>query len=587
MTTIGSAAVGLRHRWRNLIAQRLKRDPGEHPPVLDPAEWQGWIKQFRHAGLPSPPVLTLEEPDGKLEISCCGASWRMLEPHLLLQLLPLPWLQHWSLLEASTDAHRIRLQRKVARTMRSDAVPCKRICINLELPPPERVEPWLAHLRAQTLIWDPDPARAGLLRRLQLPVGWLDTKTEANGWLNGPLAGDAGAWARQLGLAPVRQASLVVLGAAGRAWDQAISREAALPTSDPSAPVIDYLPGWHELIIETVQDARLQAGWLQEAAERAARLFVSGVPQLPETWLCLQGLQHPPLTIAEPITPDDLRALHLGRPLQVLAEDRPQPPVDQLFHWSDGREPTASVLVSLHNYAECIEAALNSAATQIGVLALELIVVDDASSDQGAALVHGWMAAWAARPSSQLFTRLLLLRHRHNSGLAAARNSAFVAAQAPWCFVLDADNWLLPNALQACLDLATIGSDDLAVVHPLLAVEVEPGRPDDQRSLVSTASWQRQRLAGGNVVDAMALVRRSAWQAVSGYTHIEGGWEDFDFWCKLLAAGWHGVQCPRVLAVYRSHPQSMSYTTTNRSWRALSRTLQDRHPWLQLPLATP
>ena len=29
----------------------------------------------------------------------------------------------------------------------------------------------------------------------------------------------------------------------------------------------------------------------------------------------------------------------------------------------------------------------------------------------------------------------------------------------------------------------------------------------------------------------------------------------------------------------------MSHTSTNRNWRALARTLQARHPWLQLPLA--
>jgi len=121
-------------------------------------------------------------------------------------------------------------------------------------------------------------------------------------------------------------------------------------------------------------------------------------------------------------------------------------------------------------------------------------------------------------------------------------------------------------------------------VHPLLAVEAGPGRFDEKRTLVSSAIWQRERLLAGNEVDAMALVRRCAWKAVGGYTHIEGGWEDYDFWCKLVEAGFHGLQCPRILAVYRSHVESMSHRTTNGSWYALSRVLQQRHPWLQLPL---
>ena len=89
----------------------------------------------------------------------------------------------------------------------------------------------------------------------------------------------------------------------------------------------------------------------------------------------------------------------------------------------------------------------------------------------------------------------------------------------------------------------------------------------------------------GNVVDAMALVSRRAWRAVGGYTHLEGGWEDYDFWCKLVADGWHGVQCPQLLALYRSHTDAMTFCDTARRQRALSRTLQKRHPWLRLPLA--
>jgi glycosyltransferase involved in cell wall biosynthesis len=284
-----------------------------------------------------------------------------------------------------------------------------------------------------------------------------------------------------------------------------------------------------------------------------------------------------------PLTPADLRAELAGQPLQALAEERPSPPAETLFSWQLPEASGAAVVVSLFNYADRITAALNSAASQ-RQRQLELIVVDDASTDGGTAVVEAWMQALLAA-GDHPFVRLQLLRHSRNAGLAAARNTAFAAAQAPWCLVLDADNALYPDAVAACLALAEGGIDRLAVVHPLLAVEAEPGRPDEQRSLVSTAAWQQQRLLRENTVDAMALVRRSAWQAVGGYTHIEGGWEDYDFWCKLIAAGYHGVQCPRLLAVYRSHGGSMSQTVTNRSWRALSRTLQQRHPWLELPLA--
>ena len=153
--------------------------------------------------------------------------------------------------------------------------------------------------------------------------------------------------------------------------------------------------------------------------------------------------------------------------------------------------------------------------------------------------------------------------------------------------MLDADNRLLPEAVQACLALAESGSEcpHLAVVHPLVGMEIEGDRSDEQRSLLGGPSWQESGFVAGNIIDAMALVRRSAWRAVGGYTHLEGGWEDYDFWCKLITAGWHGLQCPRLLALYRSHRQAMTFVETGRSQRVLSRRLALRHPWLKLPLA--
>jgi glycosyltransferase involved in cell wall biosynthesis len=252
----------------------------------------------------------------------------------------------------------------------------------------------------------------------------------------------------------------------------------------------------------------------------------------------------------------------------------------------DASTPTqVAVVVSLYNYAERIGEALNSVASQ-DLSALELIVVDDASTDSGIPYVQTWL-----EKHGQRFQRARLLRHGRNAGLAAARNTAFAATAAPWCLVLDADNALLPQAASALLAVAQQGSDALAVVHPLIEQEVEQTNGGRHTTgLLSTLSWQRTLFAQrreGNYIDAMALVRRSAWQAVGGYVHIPGGWEDFDFWCLLIETGFHGVLCPAVLAQYRCHTGSMLRQSTHANVRRISRLLQHRHPWLQLQLGQP
>jgi glycosyltransferase involved in cell wall biosynthesis len=244
------------------------------------------------------------------------------------------------------------------------------------------------------------------------------------------------------------------------------------------------------------------------------------------------------------------------------------------------------VCISLHNYAHRILAALESVRAQ-SLQPLELIVVDDHSSDDGPALVQQWLDQ-----HGQHFSRALLVQHSRNAGLAAARNTAFALARAPWCFVLDADNQLEPGAVADCLALAEAAPPDIAVVHPLVELVIEKGEPATElgptaepQGLISGLSWQRALFRERNMVDAMALVRRSAWQQVGGYEHIPGGWEDYDLWCKLIEAGLQGILCPQRLARYHRHAGSMLSTQTHQRLRRVSRLLQQRHPWLQLALA--
>ena len=427
------------------------------------------------------------------------------------------------------------------------------------------------------------------MRALGLPAHWLDPSGEPNGWLSQPAASDPQGWAVALGLAPPSTEALIVLGHAGEEWDRALAHESATTSSrhrqassrqQPCS--IDYRPGWFRLITSSVESALAQAGWLAAAARDATALVWIQADH--ETTQLLLGDAAARLLLEQPpLTPARLRGRLATSTQHALAEDRPSPASETLLEWALPEPPNAAVVVSLYNYAVQIVDALSSVADQ-SLAQLELIVVDDASEDHSAEVVQAWMQQ-QLDSQQHSFVRMSLIRHNTNAGLAAARNTGFLNATAGWCFVLDADNRLYPDAVAACLSLAEQGHDSLAVVHPLLAVEAAAGMENDRRSLVSTASWQREMLVQANAVDAMALVRRSAWQSVGGYTHIEGGWEDYDFWCKLMNAGFHGLQCPRLLAVYRSHYHSMSNTRTNHEWNSLKRTLQQRHPWLKLQLS--
>lgn len=250
----------------------------------------------------------------------------------------------------------------------------------------------------------------------------------------------------------------------------------------------------------------------------------------------------------------------------------PPVPAETLFTATDRRAAPAdlvSVAVSLFNYARFLPECLDSVAAQRHA-ALELIVVDDASDRDGSAEVaRGWLAAHAER-----FWRVLLLRHPANQGLAQARNTAFRHARGEHVFVLDADNALYPRAIARLHAVLRAEPFDAAYTQlELFGAEQGLGPAD---------LWRREYFARRNYVDAMALVAHRAWREVGGYTHIEGGWEDYDFWCKFVEHGLVGAYVPEILCRYRVHADSMLRTETRDRKLDLRVRLTLRHPWLAM-----
>jgi glycosyltransferase involved in cell wall biosynthesis len=248
------------------------------------------------------------------------------------------------------------------------------------------------------------------------------------------------------------------------------------------------------------------------------------------------------------------------------------PPADTIFEWTNQTEPPpdlVTVAVSLFNYARFLPDCLDSVAAQRHA-AIELVVVDDASTDnESVSVARDWMQGHAER-----FGRVLLLRHRRNQGLAQTRNTAFEHAHGANVFVLDADNLIYPRAIGRLQQAIEDGG--FAAVYTQLELF------GAQTGLGLADIWQPEWLRRGNHIDAMALVSAHAWRDVGGYTHMDGGWEDYDFWCKFVEQGFVAGFVPEVLCRYRVHPGSMLRAETSRVYSDLFVEMTLRHPWLAL-----
>ncbi len=140
--------------------------------------------------------------------------------------------------------------------------------------------------------------------------------------------------------------------------------------------------------------------------------------------------------------------------LQAGAADLPRALVTQ----SEVGTVRVSVVIPAFNAASTIERAIASARLQTEE-SLEIIVVDDASSDQTLEIV-----ADAAKSD----TRIRLLRQPVNAGPGAARNRGIAAAKGDWIALLDADDSYFPERLAKLLDLADRTGADMVADNILL-----------------------------------------------------------------------------------------------------------------------
>jgi len=228
-----------------------------------------------------------------------------------------------------------------------------------------------------------------------------------------------------------------------------------------------------------------------------------------------------------------------------------------------------SVAISLYNYADHIEECLASVAAQ-DFPDIQLLVVDDCSQkDESLAVAEAWM-----RKHRHHFSGGLLVTHHANCGLAAARNSAFQAAACDTVFVMDADNSIHPSCIRK-LYRALCAADAEASYSQLVMF-------GDVADLGYADYWSKSLLAKGPYIDAMALIRKRVWERVGGYTHLEGGWEDYDFWCKLAELEAQVCYVPELLCRYRVHKSSMLRTETVANYDSIRNAISLRHPWTEL-----
>ena len=208
---------------------------------------------------------------------------------------------------------------------------------------------------------------------------------------------------------------------------------------------------------------------------------------------------------------------------------------------------TVSVVIPTYNCAPRLLRALQSVATQT-FPHVEIIVVDDGSTDDTAKSVAEWTAKSGAN---------VRYVRQSNAGPAAARNHGMRLASGDAIAFLDADDEWGPTKLEKQMPLL---KDDVGLVYCANSFVDSNGTP-------LTNYIRRVELHSGDILlplfcdffllTSAVVISKSAYQAVGEFDEELAVGEDYEFFLRL-ARRFHADYVPEELLLRCVRPDSLS-----------------------------
>ncbi len=213
--------------------------------------------------------------------------------------------------------------------------------------------------------------------------------------------------------------------------------------------------------------------------------------------------------------------------------------------------PLVSLCMSSFNNARYVVATLESLRNQ-NYPNLELIIVDDYSTDNSVAVINEWLA------TCTLPHRFIL--HERNLGVCRVANSLVDHAHGQYVSIIASDDIMLPHKISSQVALFEAAPANVALVYSdvvkidsagaLIATSIyEPGSPTP----LSGSVWLE--LLRMNFIPAMAVMLRRECLAEIGPFDESLAFEDWDMWLRL-ARKYEVIYQPEPTVQYRIHSSS-------------------------------
>jgi glycosyltransferase involved in cell wall biosynthesis len=209
---------------------------------------------------------------------------------------------------------------------------------------------------------------------------------------------------------------------------------------------------------------------------------------------------------------------------------------------SPNQERLVTIIVPCYNGEAFLEEAIRSALTQ-SYAAVEVLVIDDGSTDNSAAIARRFPVR---------------LVQQENRGLSGARNRGVRESTGSYIVFLDADDRLLPEAIEHGLQALEARPDCAMAVGDHVFISSD-GSSLGKSGKTGSAGSPYEKLLKSNFIEMISsvLFRRSIFDQVGGFKSALRVAEDYDLYLRI-ARMWPVCHHAVVVAEYRMHANNTS-----------------------------
>lgn len=223
---------------------------------------------------------------------------------------------------------------------------------------------------------------------------------------------------------------------------------------------------------------------------------------------------------------------------------------------------TIACIIPCFRYGKFLEECVDSVVNQT-YKANEIIIVNDGSDDNTSEVARKLIEKYP-KENIQLI-------EKENGGLSSARNAGIKISSSEYCFCLDADDKLVPAAIEEHVKLM---EDDMTIAQCAL---MEFG---ERHVVMIPMKTNLERVMQSNTIYCNAMFSKRMWQKVGGYDESDTmrlGYEDWEFWIRLLEAECAVHSSDFIALRYRAHQGQMTQATSHPNQQKLYEYIYEKH----------